>query len=172
MAAMVANLSAGKAEFATRLDTCDDLSVQAQRVKDALLAAVDEDTQAFNGVMDALRLPKDNPEQQAVRTAALQAGYRHATDVPLATARQCHAALGLARRAAQLGNHAMITDAGTGALVALAGLKAAAYNVRVNLKSIKDASYVQTTRTELDRLLADAASIADEVEAEVLRLTA
>ena len=172
LVAMVANLSAGKAEFATRLDTCDDLSVQAQRVKDALLAAVDEDTQAFNGVMDALRLPKDNPEQQAVRTAALQAGYRHATDVPLATARQCHAALGLARRAAQLGNHAMITDAGTGALVALAGLKAAAYNVRVNLKSIKDASYVQTTRTELERLLADAAAIADEVEAEVLRLTA
>jgi glutamate formiminotransferase/formiminotetrahydrofolate cyclodeaminase len=172
LAAMVANLSAGKAEFANRLETCDDLSVQAQHVKDALLAAVDEDTQAFNGVMDALRLPKDNPEQQAARSAALQAGYRHATDVPLATARQCHAALGLARRAAQLGNHAMITDAGTGALVALAGLKAAAYNVRVNLKSIKDASYVQTTRTELGRLLADAAAIADEVETEVLRLTA
>jgi glutamate formiminotransferase/formiminotetrahydrofolate cyclodeaminase len=172
LAAMVANLTAGKAEFANRLETCDDLAVQAQHVKDALLAAVDEDTQAFNGVMDALRLPKDNPEQQAARSAALQAGYRHATDVPLATARQCHAALGLARRAAQLGNHAMITDAGTGALVALAGLKAAAYNVRVNLKSIKDASYVQTTRTELGRLLADAAAIADEVETEVLRLTA
>ncbi len=172
LAAMVANLSAGKAEFAARLPLCDELAVRAQQVKDALLAAVDEDTQAFNGVMDALRLPKDNAQQQAARSAALQAGYRHATDVPLATARLCHAALALARRAARLGNSAMITDAGTGALLAVAGLRAAAYNVRVNLKSMRDAAYVQTTRDELDQLLAEGCALADEVDAEVLRLTA
>ena len=172
LAAMVANLSAGKAEFADRYDELDALASEAQAVKDALLAAVDEDTQAFNGVMDALRMPKDTPEQQAARSAALQAGYRHATDVPMQTARQCHAALDLCRRAARIGNDAMITDAGTGALVCLAGVKGAAYNARVNLKSIKDASYVKATAGEIATLLSGSAALAAEVDAEVMRLTA
>jgi len=172
LAAMVANLSAGKAEFAGRYDELDALASEAQAVKDALLAAVDEDTQAFNGVMDALRMPKDTAEQQSARSTALQAGYRHATDVPMQTARQCHAALDLCRRAARIGNDAMITDAGTGALVCLAGVKGAAYNARVNLKSIKDAAYVKATASEIETLLSGAAAIAAEVDAEVMRLTA
>lgn len=171
LAAMVANLSAGKAEFADRYDELDALASEAQAVKDALVAAVDEDTQAFNGVMDALRMPKDTADQQAARSAALQAGYRHATDVPMQTARQCHAALELCRRAARIGNDAMITDAGTGALVCLAGVKGAAYNARVNLKSIKDPAYVKSTADEIARLLSVANAVASEVDAEVMRLT-
>lgn len=172
LAAMVANLSSGKAEFATRYEELDALAVQAQAVKDALLVAVDADTEAFNGVMAALRMPKDTAEQQAARRAALQSGYREATDVPMQTARHCRAALELCRRAAALGNEAMITDAGTGALVCLAGVKAAAYNVRVNLKSITDPAYRKAAADELATLLAGAEAVAAEVDAIVLRLTA
>jgi len=172
LAAMVANLTVGKAQFASRYDELDALAVEAQQIKDQLMAAVDEDTQAFNGVMDALRMAKDTPSQKAARTAALQAGYQHATEVPMQTARHCRRALELCLRAARCGNEAMITDAGVGALVSLAGVKGAAYNARINLKSIKDADYVKRTGDEIARLVAESRGIADEVEAEVERVMA
>ena len=87
---MVANLTAGKAEFADRYEELDALASRAQDIKDQLLAAVDADTQAFNGVMEALRMPKDTPDQKSARSQALLSGYKHATEVPLQTAR--HAA--------------------------------------------------------------------------------
>ncbi len=170
LAAMVANLTAVKAEFAGRYEELDGLAVRAQGIKDLLLAAVDEDTQAFNGVMEALRMPTDTPEQKAARSAALQSGYKQATDVPLETARHCRAALALCLAAVRVGNNAMITDAGVGALVSLAGVKGAAYNARINLKSIKDAGYVRRTGDEIERLVDESRKIAGSVELEIERV--
>ena len=170
LAAMVANLTAGKAEFAGRYDELDALAVRAQGIKDLLLAAVDEDTQAFNGVMEALRMPKDTPDQKAARSAALQTGYKQATEVPMQTARQCRAALELCLMAARCGNEVMITDAGVGALVSLAGVKGAAYNARINLKSIKDADYAKRTGAEIERLVDESRIIAASVEREIERV--
>ncbi len=169
LAAMVANLTAGKAEFAGRYDELDALAVQGQRLKDLLLAAVDEDSLAFDGVMQALRMPKDTPNQKAARNEALQTGYKHATEVPLQTARHCHDALELCLQAARCGNDLMITDAGVGALVALAGVKGAAYNARINLKSIKDAAYVNRATAEISLLLDEGRKLAEGVEREVER---
>ncbi len=170
LAAMVANLTAGKAEFAGRYEELDALASRAQDIKDSLLAAVDADTQAFNGVMEALRMPKDTPEQKSVRSQALLSGYKHATEVPLQTARQCRAALELCLQAARCGNDVMITDAGVGALVALAGMKGAAYNARINLKSIKDPAFVEWVGAEIARLLDESRGLADLVEREVERV--
>jgi glutamate formiminotransferase/formiminotetrahydrofolate cyclodeaminase len=169
---MVANLTAGKAEFAGRYEELDTLATRAQAIKDSLLAAVDADTQAFNGVMEALRMPKDTPEQKSVRSRALLSGYKHATEVPLQTARQCRAALELCLRAARCGNDVMITDAGVGALVALAGVKGAAYNARINLKSIKDPDFVERVGAEITHLLDESRGLADLVEREVERVMA
>jgi glutamate formiminotransferase/formiminotetrahydrofolate cyclodeaminase len=170
LAAMVANLTAGKAEFADRYEELDTLASRAQDIKDQLLAAVDADTQAFNGVMEALRMPKDTPEQKSVRSQALLSGYKHATEVPLQTARQCRAALELCLQAARCGNDVMITDAGVGALVALAGVKGAAYNARINLKSIKDPAFVERVGAEIAGLLNQSRGLADLVEREVERV--
>ncbi|MDH4104716.1 MAG: glutamate formimidoyltransferase [Gammaproteobacteria bacterium] len=170
LAAMVANLTAGKAEFAGRYEELDTLATSAQAIKDSLLAAVDADTQAFNGVMDALRLPKDTPEQKSTRSQALLSGYKHATEVPLQTARQCRAALELCLQAARCGNDVMITDAGVGALVALAGVKGAAYNARINLKSIKDPAFVERVGAEIARLIEESRGLAGLVEREVERV--
>jgi len=172
LAAMVANLTVGKAEFASRYEELDALASEAQVIKDLLMAAVDEDTQAFNGVMDALRMPKDTPNQKAARNNALQTGYKHATEVPMQTARHCRKALELCLRAARCGNDVMITDAGVGALMSLAGVKGAAYNARINLKSIKDAEYVKRTGDEIAVLVSGCRKVADEVEAEVERVMA
>jgi glutamate formiminotransferase/formiminotetrahydrofolate cyclodeaminase len=168
---MVANLTVGKSEFAGRYEELDALAVKAQGIKDQLLAAVDEDTQAFNGVMEALRMPKDTAEQKTARSEALQSGYKLATEVPMQTARRCHAALDLCLLAARSGSDAMITDAGVGALVSLAGVKGAACNARINLKSIKDAGYVKRTGAEISRLVDESRKIADLVDSEVERVT-
>jgi len=170
LAAMVANLTVGKAGFEGRYEELDDLAGKAQGIKYLLLAAVDEDTQAFNGVMDALRMPKDTPEQKTARSEALQSGYKRATEVPMQTARHCRAALDLCLLAARCGNDVMITDAAVGALVSLAGVKGAAYNARINLNSIKDADYVKRTGAEIARLVDESRKIADLVEHEVERV--
>jgi glutamate formiminotransferase/formiminotetrahydrofolate cyclodeaminase len=170
LAAMVANLTVGKSEFAGRYEELDALAVKAQGIKDLLLAAVDEDTQAFNGVMDALRMPKDTPVQKAARSEAIQSGYKTATEVPMQTARHCRAALELCLMAARSGNDVMITDAGVGALVSLAGVKGAACNARINLKSIKDADYVKRTSAEIACLVDESRNIAELAEREVERV--
>ena len=170
LAAMVANLTVGKAGFDGHEDELNALATRAQGIKDMLLAAVDEDTQAFNGVMAAMRMPKDTPAQKAARSDALQAGYKHATEVPMQTARQCHAALELCLLAARSGSDAMVTDAGVGALVSLAGVSGAACNARINLKSIKDVDYVKRTGAEAARLVDESRKIATLVEREVERV--
>lgn len=170
LAAMVANLTVGKAGFDGRYEELDALASKAQGIKDQLLAAVDEDTQAFNGVMDALRMPKDTPVQKAARSEAIQSGYKHATEIPMQTARHCRAALELCLDAARCGNDVVITDAGVGALVALAGVQGAAYNARINLKSIKDADYVRQSGIEIAGLVDESRRIAGLVESEVMRV--
>jgi glutamate formiminotransferase / formiminotetrahydrofolate cyclodeaminase len=169
LAAMVANLSVGKAEFAGRYDELDAVAVSAQEIKDRLLAAVDEDTQAFNGVIDALRLPKDTAAQKGARNEAIQAGYMRATEVPMQTARHCRKALELCLAAVRIGNDAMITDAAVGALVSMAGVHGAAYNARINLKSIKDADFVERAGAAISRLVDESRKMAALVEQEVER---
>jgi glutamate formiminotransferase/formiminotetrahydrofolate cyclodeaminase len=170
LAAMVANLTVGKAGFDGRYEELDSLAVTAQGIKDQLLAAVDEDTQAFNGVMEALRMPKDTAVQKTARSESIQSGYKRATEIPMQTARQCRGALELCLMAARSGNDVMITDAGVGALVSLAGVKGAAYNARINLKSIKDADFVRRTGDEIARLVDESRKIADLVDHEVERV--
>jgi formiminotetrahydrofolate cyclodeaminase len=86
------------------------------------------------------------------------------------TARHCRAALELCLDAARCGNDVMITDAGVGALLALAGVQGAAYNARINLKSIKDADYVKRTGIEIASLVEESQRIAELVEHEVTRV--
>ncbi|MDZ7290998.1 MAG: glutamate formimidoyltransferase [candidate division KSB1 bacterium] len=167
LAAMVANLSIGKPEFDQNYEELNALAEKAQAIKDQLLAAVDEDTQAFNAVLEAMRMPKDSPEQQAARREAMEAGYKHATQVPLRTARLCCEALDLCLAAAKAGNTAMMSDAGVGALVAYAGVKGAVYNVRINLPHIKDKEFADEIKTQLAVLLSEAKAVSEAVEQEV-----
>ena len=85
----------GKGEYDDRYKLLCDLADQAQVVKDALVKGVDEGTQAFDAVIAGMRMPKDTPEERAVRAKAIQEGYKAATRVPLATVEQCRDALRL-----------------------------------------------------------------------------
>jgi len=162
LGAMVANLSIGKGEYDDRYEALCALAERAQELKDALVRGVDEDTQAFDSVIQGMRMPKDTPEERRARDAAIQEGYKAATQVPLKTVEQCRDALEICREMVTQAPRDMMSDVGTGALVARAGLIGAAYNVRINLKSIDDREWgmgiletLQTLKEEGERLARD-----------------
>lgn len=161
LASMVANLTFAKKGFETARPELEALAMRCQQLKDDLLRAIDADTDAFNGVLTAMRLPRDTPEQSSARDAAIQEGYKHATSVPYDTAVACLEVLRLCRQAAEQGMPASITDGLVGALCARAGLLGAVANVRINLGSITDGAWVEEMRGKLTALETEA----DELEA-------
>jgi glutamate formiminotransferase/formiminotetrahydrofolate cyclodeaminase len=162
---MVANLSIGKAEYDDRYEELCALADRAQTLKDALIRAVDEDTQAFDSVMKGLRMPKDTPEERRARDEVIQEGYKAATRVPLATVVLCRDSLAICKEMVGMAPEEMKSDVGTGALVARAGLIGAAYNVRINLKSIRDESWGEEILERLKAVVEEGEALAREVEA-------
>ncbi len=167
LAAMVANLTVGKKGYEGVWEELSGLAERAQGVKSRLVRAVDEDTEAFNGVMAATRLPKATPEQQAARDRALEHAYQDAARVPLSTAKLCLEALALAGDVAEKGNVNSASDAGVAALMARAGVEGAGLNVLINLGSVKDEAFKAECRREVERLVAEAATRTAAVTAHV-----
>ncbi len=167
LASMVANLSIGKGEFDPRYEELCQLAEKAQATKDELIRAVDADTDAFNEVLAGMRLAKDTPEQLAVRAKAIQAGYKLAAEVPLQTAQSCREVLDFCQAAANIGNQAVMSDAGVGALMAYAGVQGAIHNVRINLPHTKDEAFITKMTAELGQLLSESKEICASIQQQV-----
>ncbi|BCX88885.1 methenyltetrahydrofolate cyclohydrolase [Methylomarinovum tepidoasis] len=150
LAGMVASLTVGKPRYRAVEAEMQALQAQAAELRQRLLAAIEADVAAFDRVMAAYRLPKDDPN----RSEAIQAALKGATDVPLACARLCVAVIDLCHEAAAKGNPNVLSDAGVGVLAAQAALKSCAINVTVNLNAIRDPAFVAERREELEALLA------------------
>ncbi len=166
LAAMVGNITHGKKAHYDDREELERIAVDAQRVKDDLLRAIDADTDAFGDVLRAMRMPKSDDAEKAARDAAIQAGYKTATLVPLATAESCLEAMQLSLAAAKIGLEASVTDAGVGVVMGRAGLLAGIYNVKINLGSIDDAPWVEDIRSKLGSMIDEA----DRLEREVREL--
>jgi formiminotetrahydrofolate cyclodeaminase len=128
---------------------------------------VDADTEAFNEVIAGLRMAKDSAEQIALRSEVIQAGYKSAAKVPLQTAQLCREVLDLCQAAADLGNKAVMSDAGVGALMAYAGVQGAIHNVRINLPHTKDEAFIEKMAATLGDLLADSRAICEGIQQQV-----
>ncbi len=150
---MVANLSAHKAGWDDRWEEFSEYAVKGRETMTALMALVDEDTEAFNRIMAVFAMPKGTPEEKAARSAALQEATLYATEVPLRTMRESVKVFDLAEPMARQGNPASVSDAGVGALAARAAVLGAYLNVRINAAGLKD-------REQADKLLKEAADIA------------
>jgi glutamate formiminotransferase/formiminotetrahydrofolate cyclodeaminase len=135
---MVANLSAGKRGWDEKLNYFSDWAVKGQQLKDELLFLVDEDTAAFQKVMDAFALPKDSAEEKTARTAAIQAANKYAAEIPLRVMEVASRSYALLADMADKGNPASISDVGVGLLATRACIEGAALNVRINLANLKD----------------------------------
>ncbi|MBS1766562.1 MAG: glutamate formimidoyltransferase [Acidobacteria bacterium] len=166
LTSMVANLTQPKAKDEGHELELLAIAMEAQARKDQLLAAVDADTQAFNGYMDALRLPKNTDAEKAARKAAMQVGLKEAVAVPMATAERSLATMKAAQRAAESGNPASLTDALVGAQMGFAGLRGGLWNVLINLKDIDDAAFVARERACCDALLKEGEALMASIAAE------
>jgi glutamate formiminotransferase / formiminotetrahydrofolate cyclodeaminase len=164
---MVANLSASKQGWDARIPEFSAVARDAQRLKDELLYLVDEDTAAFNKVMDAFRLPKDSDEEKAARSAAIQTANTYAAQVPLKVMETAFAAYGVVAAMAENGNPASITDAGVGALCIHTCIQGAGLNVRINLGSLKDEAIKLELAGKVARLVNDSAMKQREIMAVV-----
>lgn len=163
---MVANLSAHKAGWDDRWKEFSDQADRGHEILQQLLHLVDEDTEAFNRIMDAFKMPKSSEEEKAARAAAIEDATLYATRIPLSTMETACAVFPLLESMARTGNPASVSDAGVGALATRSAVLGAQLNVRINAASLKN-------RYEADRLTARAAEIAAEAiaaEARVLEI--
>ena len=160
---MVANLCASKSGFEEHSDELNQISEDGQKIKEFLVNAIDEDTNAFDKVIKAMRMPKDSDSEKKLRAAKMQEGYKAATEIPLETVKNCYNALNVCKRISKLMDDSMASDVGSGAHMSIAGARSAAYNVRINLNSIEDDKYIKTTETKLNKVLSDCEKLLEEI---------
>ncbi len=169
LVSMVANLTYGNKKYRENWEAVKPLAVRAQELKDALLRAVDRDTEAFNAVMDAFRLPKKTEEDKKTRDQAIQEATKGATTVPLEVMELAFEALELAKVAAEKGNVNSVSDAGVGALLALAAVEGGYLNVKINLSGIQDESFQSETEKKAEEILSNARQLKEAVWNDVIK---
>ncbi len=167
LSSMVAALSWSKKGLEDRRQKMQSVGRQAQTLKDRFVGAVDSDTEAFNAVLAARRLPKKTEEQQAARLEALERANQEAIRVPLGVLEQSVAALELALEVAQEGNPNSVSDAGVAGACALAAAEGAALNVRINLPSITELRAAKRFAESQETLLRRAHGLAEQVRSAV-----
>ena len=162
---MVCNLTRGREKFADVETEIVTLVGASETARARLEQLLQDDTTAYSGVITAYGMPKDTPEEQEARSAAVQAGLIVAADVPLEICRVAVEVCRLSKVAADLGNPHAVTDAGIGAILVEAAVVGAALNVQINLGSIKDEVYVAAAAAAIKALQEEAAVLRAETHA-------
>jgi glutamate formiminotransferase / formiminotetrahydrofolate cyclodeaminase len=155
---MVANLSAGKRGWDDKLSYFSGWAVKAQQLKDELLFLVDEDTAAFNKVMDAFALSKESAEEKTARSTAIQLANKYAAAIPLRVMETAFRSFQVLAEMAEKGNPASISDVGVGLLALRACIDGAAMNVRINSVGLKDEKLKSSLQEEVRRISAESES--------------
>lgn len=168
LASMVAVLSFTKKGFESKQPDLDRIAIRAQRLKEQFLTAVDADTAAFDRLLDAMRMPKNTPEEIAARDAALADATVHATEVPLGVLEKCPEVIELCREIAKIGLQASLSDAGVGAQVGRAAAAGAYQNVCINLAGLSDASRKSSLLARADAAWKTAKELHTLAEREIL----
>ena len=162
---MVANLSSHKRGWDDRWEEFSNYAVTGQQLKNQLLAMVDEDTNSFNGIISAMRLPKGTKAEKEARKAAIQAATKYATEVPFRVMELTLKTFDVIKAMAEIGNPSSVTDAGVGALCARAAIRGAFMNVRVNASGLKDEDFVADILAKGQAIEDKAAALEAEVMA-------
>ncbi len=166
LATMVANLSSHKKGWDARWQEFSEHAAEGQKMKDAFLRLVDEDTRAFNQIMAGFGLPNATPDEKAARKAAIQAATKVAIEIPLVTLRLAVKSFDLIEKMVEIGNPNSVTDAGVGALCARAAAHGAFLNVKINASGLTDKEFAQKVVEEGASLI----KLADEREAAILKM--
>ncbi len=163
---MVANLSSHKPGWDARWEEFSDWADKGQKLMTELLHLVDEDTEAFNRIMNVFSMPKGTDEEKAARSAALQEATLYATQVPLRTMQTSFKVFEIVKAMAEQGNPNSVTDAGVGALAARSAVLGACLNVKINAAGLKDRAVADDLIGQANRIVADA----EKAEREILEI--
>ena len=153
LATMVANLSAHKRGWDNRWEEFSDWAEKGQRLKHELLKLVDEDTAAFNKIMESFKLPKNSPEEVAARKTAIEASTKYAIEVPLKVMKKSYESFEVTKAMAEIGNPNSVSDAGVGALCARTAVMGAYLNVKINAAGLADKSFLEKVLKEADEIV-------------------
>ena len=163
---MVANLSSHKRGWDDKWEEYSEWAVKGQEYQSALLKLVDEDTQAFNRIMEAYGLPKNSEEDKTARTEAIQNATKEAIEVPFKVMQTANDSMEVMKAMAESGLSASISDAGVGALCARSAVIGAYLNVKINTGELEDKDYVKDILAKADAVRASA----EELEKDILRI--
>lgn len=163
LATMVANLSSHKKGWDEQWETFSAWAEKGQSIKEELLKLVDEDTQAFNKIMDAFSLPKNSTEEKTARTNAIQNATVYATEIPLKTMQVCFKGYEIAAAMVDKGNPNSVTDAAVGALCIRTAIYGAYLNVKINASGLKDKMIADKYINEATEILQKSNAIEQEI---------
>jgi formiminotetrahydrofolate cyclodeaminase len=149
---MVANLTIGKKDYAQVEEEMKAISKKASIYRDKLVQDIDKDSDAYKQVIAAFKLPKGTKEEEKYREEAIQDGLKHAALVPLSVAKDAFKLIDLAGETVTKGNKNAVTDGLVAALMARSSALSALYNVKINLSSIKDSSFVYEVSKQIKHL--------------------
>lgn len=166
LATMVANLSAHKPGWDDQWETFSQVAEKGHLIMEELLNLVDEDTVAFNKIMEVFSMPKSTPEEKENRSKKLQEATLYATQVPLKTIKTSFKAFELLRKMAATGNPNSVSDAGVGALAARSAVIGAYLNVKINAAGLSDRPIAQSLVDEATSLK----NKAEKLEKEILEI--
>jgi glutamate formiminotransferase/formiminotetrahydrofolate cyclodeaminase len=159
LSSMVAALTHEKKELLDLKPEMDEIGKEAQNLKDRLSFLVDEDTNAFNKVLDANRLSATNAEERSAKNQAIEIANKYAIEIPMETAKKCFSVIELADTLVEKGNPNSVSDSGVAAEVALAGVSGACMNVLINLTSVEDESYCGDMKNKVEDIMEKAESL-------------
>lgn len=165
LVAMVCRLTIGRKGYEAVGEEMQAILLRAESLQRELRELMQADIDAYARVIDAYKLPRGTPAGQTERTRAIQDALKLASGVPLQVANVCAAVLDLTRPVAEKGNKNAASDAAVGALMAESGLRGAAFNVSINLVTIKDETFVESYRAQVRELVARA----ERTKGEILR---
>jgi formiminotetrahydrofolate cyclodeaminase len=164
---MVCELTLGKTKYEPVRPEMEKARQALTGYRKDLLALVDRDSEAYDEVSKALKLPKETPAEKAARQQALGKASQYATEIPVKTAETCLAVMEQVKRVAQIGNANAASDAGVAAHLAHTGVAGAVLNVRINLSGIPDRDLAGRMETRVARLEQEAARLLSETQAAV-----
>jgi glutamate formiminotransferase/formiminotetrahydrofolate cyclodeaminase len=159
LVSMVANLTLGKEKYKDVQPEIEALLKESEKLRIELQDLVQKDTEAFGALGDVYKMPKNTDEEKAARTAKMQETLKKACQVPFEIGLKSLEVAKLAKRAADAGNLAAVSDAGVAVLLAQACAQSAALNVKINVNSIKDEAYNKTTWTRMQDVLTQVAAL-------------
>ena len=159
---MVANLTIGKKKYEDKEEMMKQIAASANNYQMLFIHDIDADSDAYNNVFDAFKLPKETEEEKTERNKQIQETIKIAAEIPMEVARKAYAMMDIISQVAENGNQNAITDACVSMMTARTAVLGAILNVKINLSSLKDEAYIAQMKQECDLL--EKASIAKEQE--------